>query len=92
MSIVFNLYKGKKPYTYHQRTKSKLVKNHISGHSWYEHTPLNVWDITSPLAGDIMLVRSEEKAKQLCAEFGEVDVYMPLTERELNTMKHELES
>lgn len=90
--IVFNLYRGRKPYTYIQHSKSKLVKNPISGHSWYEHTPLNKWDVISPLCGTIDTVRSEERAQELCAEYGSCNVYMPLTERELEKMRHELES
>lgn len=88
--IVFNLYKGKKPYTYEQRHKSVNKRNRISGHSWTEYVPVNMWDISSPLVGVMESVRSEEKAQRLCQEYGMVDVYMPLTQRELDMIKHEL--
>jgi len=89
--IVFNLYKGKKPYRYERRTKRIEKRNAISGHRWSEDKPLNTWDIISPLCGVIQSARSEEKAIKLCQEYGSVDVYMPLIERELEKMRPELE-
>ena len=89
--IVFNWYKGKKAYTYTRRMKRKLVKNPISGHSWYEDTPLNVWDIHSPISGsNFEMVRSEEKAIEQCEKYGLCDIYIPLTQRELELVRHEL--
>lgn len=89
--IVFNLFRGNKPYTYERRTKRINKRNPISGHSWSEDIPLDVWDIVSPLAGKIQTVRSEEKAIRLCKEYGSCNVYMPLIERELEKLRPELE-
>ncbi len=91
--IVFNLFRGKKAYTYMQRTKTVEKHNPISGHRWAEHIPLpNTWDIYSPLVGLIETVKSEEKAQSLVKQYGEVDVYLPLTERELEKLRPELEA
>ena len=89
--IVFNLYRGKKPYTYSQVTKAKTVTNPVSGHSWTENTPVQKWEISSPRVGVIEKVNSEEKARKLCEEYGEVDVWIPLTSRELEKLRPELE-
>ena len=92
LMIVFNLFRGNKPYTYERRYKRINKRNPISGHCWSEDVPLNTWDIISPLSGKIQSVRSEEKAIALCNEYGSCNVYIPLVERELEKMREELQS
>lgn len=89
--IVFNLYRGRKSYTYQRQYRSVVQHNPNSGHSWTVDQPLNKWDIVSPLVGVIQTVNSEDRAIQLCEEYGESDIYMPLTERELEKMRDGLE-
>lgn len=89
--IVFFLYRGERPYTYSRRTREKVHKNPRSGHEWVEHIPLNKWDIISPVVGEIQSVNSEEKAIELTKLYGSIKLYLPLTERELEKMRPELE-
>ena len=64
-----------------QRSKTKIVKNRVSGHKWPEETLLNTWDVRGPY-GKVSTHKSYEAAEKSAKEHQDFyDKFFPIKKK-----------